>query len=657
MVNEINGNLIYNKKSIYRDLKEFHDRNQGELYSYQDFQVAGLKEFKSITNKVKTLQEYEKNRLASELMKIFIDVNSSDDISNIDGYVTLNPAINYYESIFRLFKVLIRSDKEIMKKLSFIITKILLESCSDETIKLGLILAPICNVGKLEEILDVFSIHNEYIFYVVMAYEYIGKNNNYIFQLSKRSKGYGRLFCIRVLQPTTNEIKKWMIEEGSDNDVAVTELIGYSMLSQDLLDYFENTKFDKAEIDKISKSFSMLLSDYGLDDIKDGLKVCCKLLKIIDQCPGGIYSLYSVISILYSIETIIVEYDIEDKSRNLSKYMDTYNDIIKYCKEICKKKMWYEIIKNEVYNIEIESSVLISSAEKTGYKLKKKEFEMILNRDSTNPLIYKYAFSIGNKAIKRYAFNFALKKLPMDKMLCGQDELTIDNLEYDDIEHICFFIIIKYSKYEEFKEEYKEVNLEALRSPLIETRNQAILNLLKLKKEFNSLDEEIINDAINSEIVDNIRIGLNSLITKLDKKEKKYVDVSKYRNFGIHVKDIYLNSIQVTGTNYIDMSEIFDKLLENDTVFLIKESNNLNGEKRIQVVTTQGYVIGYIPKEDNVVLNNLINNGKYIYGSIKEMTNNYEYIKIDLYLSYKDVIDEITTTLSLLSRTKEEYIQ
>lgn len=460
-----------------------------------------------------------------------------------------------------------------------------------------------------------------------------------------------------MLQPTTNEIKKWMIEEGSDNDEAVTELIGYSMLSQDLLDYFEKTKFDKSEIEKISKSFSMLLSDYGLDDIKDGLKVCCKLLKIIDQCPGGIYSLYSVISILYSIETIIVEYDIEDKARNLSKYMDTYNDIIKYCKEICKKKIWHDIIKNEVCNIEIESSVLISSAEKTGYKLKKKEFEIIINRDFTNPLIYKYAFSIGNKAIKRYAFDFALKKLPMDKILCGQDELTMDNLEYDDIEHVCFFIIIKYSKYEEFKEKYKEFNLEALRSPLIETRTQVIRNLLKFKKEFNSLDEEIINDAINSEMVDNIRIGLNSLITKLDKKEKKYVDVSKYTNLGIHVKDIYLNSIQVTGTNYIDMSEIFDKLSENDTVFLIKESNNLNGEKRIQVVTTQGYIIGYIPKEDNVVLNNLINNGKYIYGSIKEITNNYEYIKIDLYLSYKDVMDEITSTLSLLSRTKEEYLQ
>lgn len=49
--------------------------------------------------------------------------------------------------------------------------------------------------------------------------------------------------------------------------------------------------------------------------------------------------------------------------------------------------------------------------------------------------------------------------------------MIIDNLEYDDIEYICFFIIIKYFKYEEFKEEYKEVNLEVLRFLLIEMRN------------------------------------------------------------------------------------------------------------------------------------------------------------------------------------------
>lgn len=53
-------NYINNKNSIYYDLKEFRDRNPDTLYSYQDFEVAGRREFKIITNKVRKLQDYER---------------------------------------------------------------------------------------------------------------------------------------------------------------------------------------------------------------------------------------------------------------------------------------------------------------------------------------------------------------------------------------------------------------------------------------------------------------------------------------------------------------------------------------------------------------------------------------------------------------------
>ena len=51
-----NEEKLNNKKSIYYDLKEFHDRNPGVLYSYQDFETAGIIEFKSITSKVRPLE-------------------------------------------------------------------------------------------------------------------------------------------------------------------------------------------------------------------------------------------------------------------------------------------------------------------------------------------------------------------------------------------------------------------------------------------------------------------------------------------------------------------------------------------------------------------------------------------------------------------------
>ena len=658
MVKKNEENLTNNEKSIYYDLKEFHHRNPGVLYSYQDFETAGIREFKIITSKVRPFHNYEKNRLSNELMKILLnDINQDEKLSDVIGYITLNPIINYYESFIKLFKDSVEDNEDMSSKINDIIKKMLTDSDSSEEIKLGLILAPICNIEKIQDILEVFSIHNDYLFYVIKAYEYIGGNNNTIFKMAKKSKGYGKVFCVLNLRPITYEIRKWMIEKGSDNNVGVPELLSYSMLSLELLDYLENNEFDGDEIEVLAKSFSMLLSDYGLDDIKDGKKVCHKLLEIIDKVNGGIYSLYVVISIIYSIEAIAID-DYKSKTNQSSfKFNNDYKDILEKCKKICKKDIWHEIIADQVSNLEIESSVLISCSEKTKYKLRKKEFETILKRDYTNPLLYKYAFSTGNKSIKKCAFIIGLQKLPMNEVLSGQDELKIDNLVYEDIAQICFFIIIKYSQYEEFQDKYKNINLQALKSPLIETRIQASTNLHRFSEEFSSLDKEIINDAISTEVVGNIRRSLNSLLIKTHDKEKKYVEVYDNMHIDAHVKDIYLINIDIAGTKYIDMSEIYNNLLEDDMLYLKREPNNAYDSNAIEIITIKGYAIGYVPKENNFILKNLMDKGKYLYGIVKEISDDYNHINIEIYLSYKDIIEEITNTLSLLSSGKEDYLQ
>lgn len=647
-----------NKKSIYYKLKEFHDRKLGVLYSYQDFETAGSREFNIITNKTRPLKAYERNRLANELIKILLKNKFSDKtLSNINEYITLNPIINYYQSFIKIFEASVEFNQDNNSKITSLVKKMITESNSSEQIKLGLILAPICKLENIEEILEIFSIHNDYIFYVIKAYEYMGKCNNTIFELAKKSREYGKVFCVMSLSPINYEIKKWMIEEGTINNVGIHELISHSMLSIDLLDYLENNDFNGEEVEIFAKSFSMMFSDYGLDEIKDGVKVCDKLVKIIDKVDGGIYSLYAVISIVYSIEAILSDdYKIE-RSRSLYKFNTQVKDIIENCKKIFKKEIWHEIIKNQISNIEIESSVLISCSEKTNYQLRKKEFEIILKRDFTNPLLYKYAFSIGNKSIKKCTLNLGLKKLPMNKILSGQDEVKIDNLNYEDIAQICFFIIIKYAKYDDFQDKYKEINLESLRSPLIETRIQAAINLQRFRGEFDSFEEELIHDAINADMVEGVRRTLNSLLIKKNNKKKKYIEIKDNMHIDEHVKDIYLYNVYVAGTNYVDISEVYNKLMEGNMLYLKREPNNAYDSNAVLISTVDGYIIGYVPKESNFILKNLIDNGKYIYGKIKEISDDYQNINIDIYLSYKDVIEEITGTLSLLSGEKNYYLQ
>src|SRR5471030_2405561 len=351
MIKKNKESLTHNKKSIYYDLKEFHDRNQGVLYTYQDLELAGIREFKSITGKIQSLKSYEKNRLANELIRILLqDIHDNNGLTNLNEYITLNPIINYYENFIKIFKDSLEINENLRTKMKDIIRKMIIESGSSEEIKLGLILSPICNIENIEAIVDVLSIHNDYLFYVIKVYEYIGNCNNTIFEMAKKSKGYGKIFCVMNLRPTTYEIRKWMIEEGSVNNVGVPELLSYSMLSLELLDYLQTTEFDEKELEILAKSFSMLLSDYGLDEINDGIKVFNKLLEIIDKVDGGIYCLYVVISILYSIESIVID-DYKTKGNPSSfKFNNDYKNIVEVCKRICKKDTWHEIISNEISN-------------------------------------------------------------------------------------------------------------------------------------------------------------------------------------------------------------------------------------------------------------------------------------------------------------------
>lgn len=650
-------NKAKNNKSIYYKLKEFYDENSGELYTDQDFEKAGKDEFDFIADRPNQLREYEKNRLAHGLVKILLNEELNEkNLLKIKDYITSNPIITYYKSLIKEFKYSFELSVN-KKKLSDLIEKFIKESSTSEEIKLGLLIAPICKLKNIDEILKIFSIHNDYVFYVVKAYEYMGNKNNDIFELAKISEGYGKVFCVMNLVPTNDEINNWMIEEGSINQVGVPELLSNCMLSIDILEYLESKEFNSEKIEVFSKAFSMLLSDYGIYEIKDAIKVCKKLISIIDKVNGEIYSLYSVISIIYSIEAVLIDDYKTKRNQSFFKYSNDVKDIVDNCKKICKKDIWHKVIGDNVLNKELDSSVIISCSEKTSYQLKKKEFEMLLKRDFTNALLYKYAFSIGNKALKKCAFEIGMKKLPMNQILCGQDEVRIDNLSYDDIGQVCFFILIKYAQYEDFPEKYKDINLQALRAPLIETRIQAATNLQRFTGQFDSLEEELIYDAINCEMVDRVRRSLNSLLIKKENKEKKYIEIEDNMLIEEHTKDIYLNSIFVAGLNYLDISETYNKLTEGSILCLIREPSNPYDANAILISTVEGYVIGYIPKESNLILKNLMDNGKYLYGKIKEISDDFNNINVDIYLSYKDIIEEITGTLSLLSGERKSYLQ
>lgn len=643
---------------IYDELKDFYINNNGHIYSYQNFDKSGLKEFNVLSHKVEQLKLYEKNRLADGFSRMVLNIlQGKDSVSELEGYLTLNPIINYYECALKLFNAICQNE-ESSKSIGDFIIDILTKSSCKEAVKAALVLAPLVKKKNIEEILKIYSIHNEYLFYVLNSYESMGVSNRIFFDIARKTNGYGRFFAVFHLMPVSYDIVQWMIEEGCNNNVAVDELVYLNILSVNILDYINKTQFSRERIEKLAKSLGIMLSNYDVSEIPDEVEVCNKILDIIDEHIGGIYSLYIVISILYSIEANLIDYYKEKKVNLQMNLYNKYKNIIDKCNLICKKEEWKEIIEKETGNIEIETSVLITCAEKTGYKLKKKNFESIFNRDFSNTLLYKYAFTIGNRSIRRCTYEMGMNLLDINEITSGPGEFYLGKLGYEDIQHICFFIMVKYMDYEDFKDEYKEFNLKAIKAQLAETRLQAVHNLERFKGQFTSEEEEKIRDVLSDEMMPDVRRGLIALIANEVKKEKRVINVNDFNDIVPHVRDSYVKSIEISGSDRYERASLFGKIKEKDIVYLVKEPDEtVDNPDTVLVTTDKGCVIGTIPDELGEILINLIDNGKWFYGKIESMSDNYEHIIIKVILSYKDIIDEIGDTLMLLSNENEEYLQ
>lgn len=115
-----------------------------------------------------------------------------------------------------------------------------------------------------------------------------------------------------------------------------------------------------------------------------------------------------------------------------------------------------------------------------------------------------------------------------------------------------------------------------------------------------------------------------------------------------HIKDIYLTTTEVAGTFYRELDKASDSLDLDTIVYLKREARRPYDQCAIKVLSVDGYHIGYIPRRENKILKNLMDGGKILYGVINYLDLSTKVVRIHIYLSYKDIEDEISNTITML---------
>lgn len=112
---------------------------------------------------------------------------------------------------------------------------------------------------------------------------------------------------------------------------------------------------------------------------------------------------------------------------------------------------------------------------------------------------------------------------------------------------------------------------------------------------------------------DNLVDKMEKLQTQIDELKKLYYSNSKIS------RDIFLYGCELAGSQYQDLqNHVIPKLQENDPLILMREADNEADKHAIAVYTTNGLKLGYLPREHNLILSRLMDEGHLLTGKTKQ---------------------------------------
>ena len=132
---------------------------------------------------------------------------------------------------------------------------------------------------------------------------------------------------------------------------------------------------------------------------------------------------------------------------------------------------------------------------------------------------------------------------------------------------------------------------------------------------------------------------MSQAIVKIDPKYLEFVRTSLDEE-GLpkpFVREVELLNCNIAGTTFLDLDEIEPELRKHQLLMLKREPKNKNDDKAILILTEDGQKLGYVPKEKNEVLSNLMDAGKLLFGRLDEKSWMGPWLRLDIQVYLRDL--------------------
>ena len=245
------------------------------------------------------------------------------------------------------------------------------------------------------EKVKILALSDEFTLYCLNILKNLKNSNEEICEIAKKVKGWGRIYSIKYLKVTNDEIKEWILEEGCHNYI-IPAYTAYTCAKKiNLVEILNEDKISSKKFNDISYLMNALLDEEaitGISNLEDRELLIERYLEKAKTLASAEEDYYAIIT--------LKEYIKNNKEIN--------NELIKICDEILNSEKTRNIVKEllkEGYGYNI--------AKYLGIDIDKYILEYLQDNPLKNPYI---VFNISERENMEKLVSLIEKKLTLEKL-------------------------------------------------------------------------------------------------------------------------------------------------------------------------------------------------------------------------------------------------
>lgn len=489
----------------------------------------------------------------------------------------------------------------------------------------------------VEEVGKVFSKSGNYIVYAMGIIKRMDKYNSFLFDIIKNSKGMIKFSAAENIEEIDMNITKYMIREGYKDEYYGDFMSGMAINLFNCSAYLLRDDITSEEVNEFCKLFVEYFRNSGPSPFSSDIDFLDTLLYNIENLGDSIEALYCV----FAIREIVLEsnsIEIDEK------------EFIKGIKQLASQDKFRKALKDALKKGEFEFSDLVVMALEIDMKINFKYVKKYLEEDMYNPEIYRIIMENEEIFNKVELIEYVEDNFDFSDIVGNMEGISLrDERELNNKEKIFDLILSELNTVYPIGVELLKKGMDA-NSTRIRRRTAKVL--LKMKKQLPDKFVDYIHKRFPMEIIPEVKKAYEKIINRDINKKVERVSIEDIK-VGVNPRDINILESDIAGLAYRDKDMLERELRENARFYMKRDPSNMYDKNAIKIVSKSGIVVGFVPKVDNEIISKLMDSGKFFYCVITSVDMDRLHAKIDIYMSFQDVMLEIgQVTKALLLEPK-----